>query len=127
MTYIYLITNLITTQSYISYHTHNSLFNKYIGKNKQLLMDVKLLGNISFSKTILCTIKNKKELNVLIPYYINLYNTYNEGYNVTMTATIGKQKKHYKPNMKQPKQISQPNINIDNMIGKNLIFNIPHK
>lgn len=103
---IYKITNLIDDKSYIGQTTEKRGFNgRYsrkgtgiervynyyynhrklgIGYNKDLLEDIEKYGFDAFSVTeVLDVAQNQKELDEKEIYYINKYDSYNNGYNMT--------------------------------------------
>lgn len=80
--YIYKTINLTNGKSYIGQHTTNNEYDNYLGSGSELNKDIKSIGYKYFIKGIIEYCDNKDELNEREKYWIEYYNTINEGYNI---------------------------------------------
>lgn len=82
---IYLITNLINNKIYIGKHITDDLNDNYFGSGTVIKQAIKKYGLENFTKTYLLvkTDLTKEELNSYERYYINLYKSKENGYNLT--------------------------------------------
>lgn len=93
---IYLITNLINNKKYVgqTVMTLKQRWNKHLSNSRTLNPTgiagaIKKYGEQNFSMELLATCKIE-DLNELEKYYIRKYNTFNNGYNLTLGGEGGK-------------------------------------
>lgn len=96
--YIYKITNLKNNKIYIGKHSSKKTNDNYYGSGVAIKRAIKKYGKENFKKEILCYCDNEKELNAKERYYINFYDTYKKGYNMTFG---GEGMLGYKPSEQQ--------------------------
>lgn len=82
--YIYKITNLINGKIYIGKHTFSKLDNNYFGSGIAIKKAIALYGKDKFSKEIICICETEKELNEKEIFYIKEFDTFKNGYNMTL-------------------------------------------
>ena len=80
--YIYKTINLINGKSYVGQHTTKNEYDSYLGSGSELNKDIKIFGSKYFLKGIIEYCDNNEELNEREKYWINFYNTINNGYNI---------------------------------------------
>lgn len=93
---IYLITNLINNKKYVgqTVMTLKQRWNKHLSNSRTLNPTgiagaIKKYGEQNFSMELLATCKIE-DLNELEEYYIKKYNSFNDGYNLTLGGEGGK-------------------------------------
>ena len=80
--YIYKTINLINGKSYIGQHRTKNEYDSYLGSGSELQKDIKLLSSKYFLKGIIEYCNNDEELNEREKYWIEFYDTINNGYNI---------------------------------------------
>lgn len=80
--YIYKTINLTNGKCYIGQHTTTKEYDSYLGSGSELKKDIATIGSKYFLKGIIEYCNNKEELNEREKYWIEYYNTINEGYNI---------------------------------------------
>jgi len=71
--FIYIATNLINSKKYIGQRKYSRGWKSYVGSGTAIKKAIKKYGRENFSRDIICFADNKKELNKLEEYYIELY------------------------------------------------------
>jgi hypothetical protein len=82
--YVYMTKNLINGKMYIGIHKGDSLDINYAGSGVALHRAFKVYGRDNFVNGILAYAKSADELTKLEQLYIEYYNTYDNGYNMTL-------------------------------------------
>lgn len=80
--YIYKTVNLLNGRSYVGQHSTNKEYDSYIGSGSELKEDIKKYGINNFLKGIIEYCNNQEELNEREKYWINKFDTINNGYNI---------------------------------------------
>lgn len=120
--YVYKISNKINGKVYIGKHSSKKLDNGYYGSGMAIKKAISKYGKNNFEKHVLEVCNNEDELNKKEIYYIELYNTFCNGYNMTkggegmlghrqskesiIKASFAR-KKHYENNPKTREVLSQ--------------------
>lgn len=84
---IYKTTNLINGKEYVGFDTKNRI--DYLGSGKHLNKAIEKYEKVNFKKRILCKCNNVSELHKAEKLYIELYDTFNNGYNLTLGGEGG--------------------------------------
>jgi group I intron endonuclease len=82
--YIYIITNKLNGKIYIGKHSSKRLNDNYFGSGVALKRAILKYGRENFIKEILIECIDEEELNIKEIHFINKYNTFKKGYNMTM-------------------------------------------
>lgn len=82
--YIYCITNKLNGKQYVGKHSSRRLQNGYYGSGIAVNKAIKKYGKHNFDKEILCLCENETEMNEKEIFYISKYDTYKNGYNMTI-------------------------------------------
>ena len=82
--YIYRIINLLNNKQYIGKHSSNEINNEYYGSGIAIKRAIKKYGKNNFKKEIVCICKTEDELNKSEIFNIKKYETFKNGYNMTM-------------------------------------------
>lgn len=80
--YIYMVKNLLNGKSYIGQHTTEKEYDSYYGSGSELLKDMKKIGIYNFVKGIIEYCESKEELNEKEKFWITIFDTIENGYNI---------------------------------------------